>query len=116
MATIEKRTDARGATTYRVKVRLRGHPPQTATFKRLTDAKKWGTQTEAAIRERRHFKTVEATRHSVRDLCERYIRDVLPSKPKSQSKQSAQLRWWAEQIGDYNLADCTPALIAEQRD
>lgn len=116
MATITKRADGDGKIHYQVKVRLRGHPQQTATFARLTDAKKWGTQTEAAIRERRHFKTVEAQKHTVRDLCERYITDVLPTKPKSQSKQTAQLKWWAEQIGDYSLADCTPALIAQTRD
>lgn len=116
MATITKRTDSDGKTRYQVKVRLRGYPQQSATFDRLTDAKKWGTQTEAAIRERRHFKTVEAQKHTVRDLCERYIMDVLPTKPKSQSKQTAQLKWWAEQIGDFTLADCTPALIAEARD
>ena len=116
MASITKRTDSTGKAHYQVKVRLKGHPQQTETFGRLTDAKKWATQTEAAIRERRHFKLVEATRHTVRDLCERYIRDVLPSKPASKDKQSAQLTWWADQIGTYSLADCTPALIAEARD
>jgi integrase len=116
MATIEKRTNDYGSKSYRVKVRLKGHPSQTATFGRLTDAKKWGTQTEAAIRERRHFKTVEAQKHTAKDLCERYIRDVLPTKPKSKDKQTAQLNWWIKQIGDYTLADCTPALIAEARD
>jgi integrase len=116
VATIEKRTNDDGSKTYRVKVRLKGYPPQTATFTRLTDAKKWGTQTEAAIRERRHFKTVEAQKHTVKDLCERYIRDVLPTKPKSKAKQTAQLNWWTKQIGDYTLADCTPPLIAEARD
>lgn len=117
MATIEKRTDASGTTTYRVKVRLRGHPVQTATFKRLTDAKKWGTQTEAAIREGRHFKAVEAQRHTVRELCERYIRDVLPTKAAgTQPAQKAQLEWWVEQIGGYVLAHCTAPLIAEHRD
>jgi len=116
MATIVKRTSPEGKTTYQVKVRLRGYPQQTATFARLTDAKKWGTQTEAAIRERRHFKTVEATKHTLSDLVERYIREVLPRKPASLDKQTAQLRWWSEQIGDYRLADVTPALIAEIRD
>jgi integrase len=116
MATITKRMDSTGNPRYQVKVRLRGHPAQTETFNRLTDAKKWATQTEAAIRERRHFKTVEAEKHSVRDLCQRYISDVLPTKPKSKAKQTAQLNWWADQIGDYTLADCTPALIAQTRD
>lgn len=53
MATITKRTDNTGRAYDQVKVRLKGYPPQTETFDRLTDAKKWATQTEAAIRERR---------------------------------------------------------------
>ncbi len=43
MASIEKRTTQDGAVSYRVKVRLKGKPTQSATFKRLTDAKKWAT-------------------------------------------------------------------------
>lgn len=116
MATITKRIDSAGKTHYQAKVRLKGHPTQSATFERLAEAKKWATSTESAIRERRHFKTVEAQKHTLRELCGRYIRDVLPTKPKSQANQAAQLRWWAERIGDYALADVTPALIAETRD
>ncbi len=52
MASIEKR-NAGNKTTYRVKVRLKGYPTQTATFDRLTDAKKWTTATESAISNQR---------------------------------------------------------------
>lgn len=56
MATIEKRVSkVDGSAQYCVRVHLRGFPPQTASFKRLTDAKKWVQQTEVAIREGRHF-------------------------------------------------------------
>jgi len=116
MASFEKRSNENGKTTYRVKVRLRGYPSQTATFDRLTDAKKWASSTESAIREGRHFKTVEAKKHTFADLADRYIKDVLPTKPKSQAKQTMQLSWWKEQIGDYLLADVTPALIVKCRD
>jgi len=39
MATIEKRVDSTGFTTYRVKVRLKGYSQETASFHRRTDAK-----------------------------------------------------------------------------
>ncbi len=98
MATIEQRKAA-GNTTYRVKIRLKGHPPQTATFERKTDAKQWAQQTETAIREGRHFKTTEAKRHTLGELVDRYLRDVLPSKPKSEVDQKRQLLWWKQQLG-----------------
>lgn len=116
MATIEKRTSSDGETSYRVKVRLKGFPVQSATFERLTDAKKWAQQTESAIREGRHFKTSEAKRHTLAELIDRYCRDVLPSKPKIARDQMQQLAWWKEEIGGYALSDVTPSLLAECRD
>jgi len=101
---------------YRVQVRLKGHPIQSATFSRKTDAKRWAQQTESAIREGRHFKTAESKKHTVGQLIDRYILNVLPTKPKSQKKQTAQLTWWKKQLGAYSLADIRPALIAEVRD
>jgi integrase len=115
MASIRKRTRSDGTTSYRVDVRLKGFPPQRATFKRLTDAKKWGGQTEAAIREGRYFKTTEARKHTVDDAINRYKDSVLPTK-KDGKKQEAQLDWWAGEIGPYTLADVSPALLAEARD
>lgn len=116
MANIEKRTTADNQTSYRVKVRLKGYPVQTATFERLTDAKKWASSTESAIKEGRHFKTSEAKRHTLAELIDRYLRDIMPSKPKSAIDQTHQLEWWREQLGSYALADVTPSLIAEYRD
>jgi len=117
MANIEKRTSKDGDTSYRVKIRLKGYPPQSATFERLTDAKKWAAATESAIREGRHFKTTEAKRHTLSEMVDRYLRNVLPTKkPNSQFGQERQLRWWKDQIGDFALADVTPALIIQYRD
>lgn len=115
MASIEKRITGKG-TSYRVKVRLKGYPVQTATFDRLTDAKKWVQDTESSIRDGRHFKTSEAKKHTLEELINRYIASVLPLKPKSEVKQKIQLNWWKKEIGSYLLSDVTPSLIAECRD
>jgi integrase len=117
MPTIEKRTKNDGKEVYRVKVRRRGYATQTATFARLTDARKWAQMTEAAIEEGRHFKTTEAKRHTLAELVDRYIRDVLPGKSASSIyMQTRQLGWWKEQFRFHALADITPSLIAEYRD
>lgn len=116
MASIEKRISKDGKTSYRVKIRLKGQPAESASFERLTDAKKWAASTESAIKEGRHFKTSEAKRHTMNELIDRYIRDVLPTKPKNVRIQTRQLEWWRAQMGSYALADVSPALIAESRD
>jgi len=116
MASIRKRTNKNGSTSYRVDVRLKGFPPQRATFTRLTDAKKWGQNTESAIRENRYFKTAESRKHTLAELIDRYNKDVIPTKPKWAKGQKMQLLWWKDQLGHYVLADITPARIAECRD
>ena len=117
MASVRKRNNKDGTTAYRVDVRLKGFPPQRATFKRLTDARKWGQHTESAIREGRYFKTAEARKHTFSELSGRFINEVLPYKSEhAASTQKAQMLWWNEQLGDYVLADVTPAKITECRD
>ena len=115
MASIEKRKSKNGEVTYRVKVRMKGFLDQTATFPRLTDARKWAESTQSGIREGRYFKTVEAKRHTVTEMIERYCKDVLPAK-KSGKDQKRHLEWWNDAIGSYVLADISPALIVEHRD
>jgi hypothetical protein len=57
MAAIEKRTNKKGETSYRVKIRMLNHEPATATFTSLTRAKRWAQDTESAMRDGRYFIT-----------------------------------------------------------
>ncbi|PCJ95133.1 MAG: integrase [Zetaproteobacteria bacterium] len=114
MASIQKRTSKSGDVSYRVQVRLKGHPTETASFERLTDARKWGQHTEAAIREGRHFKTSEAKKHTMADTIERYIKEVLAHRDNPVN-QITYLKYWKDVLGDYRLCDISAALIVEHR-
>jgi hypothetical protein len=104
MANIEERKTRDGKKMYRVKVRLKGFPPQTATFHRRTDAKKWVQTTETAMREGRHFKIAEAKKHTLADMIDRYLRDVLQTKSRdSQINQGAHLRWWCKHLPSHKF-------------
>ena len=116
MAQIRERIKKNGKKSYFVRIRMKGKPEATASFERLTDARIWAQHTETAIREGRYATTAEAQKHTVSDLVERYIRDVLPRKPKIHNEYACQLKWWQAQIGDVLLSDLTPSLISEQRD
>lgn len=116
MANIEERRTSDGKTHYRVLIRLKGYPVTSATFERKTDAKLWAQQTESAMREGRHFKTAEAKKHTLGELIDRYIENVIPTKPKNAQSRTAQLLWWKKQLGHCLLSDLSPSLIAEQRD
>ncbi len=109
MAAIRERP-GRGGTVYQVEIRLKGHRPVRRTFARRTDARRWLVQTEAAIRERRYFRTAEAEKHTLSELLERYRRELRPS-----TAVETQLAWWEACLGDRRLADVTSAAINEQK-
>ena len=115
MATIQARRTKSGDLRYKATIRLKGHPTETATFHRETDAKRWIQDTESAIREGRHFKTSVARRRTVGELIARYVDEVLPTKPRSAPKQLAQLEWWHSEIGALTLANVTPDILADCR-
>lgn len=116
MASIELRISDDGSKTYRVKIRIKGSPSASATFTRLTDAKRWAQSIEAAIREGRYSKTAEAKRHTLGELIDKYVQEILSNKPKNLINTQRNLVWWKKEIGFYLLSDITPAIIAHQRD
>lgn len=100
MATIVKRESKKtGRISYRVKVRLKGHKPETATFERMTDAKIWASNTETAMREGRYFKTSKSQKYTVGDIIDRYQNDYLKRHPKREQDIIQKLNWWKKQIG-----------------
>lgn len=112
MATIQKRITGKG-TSYRVMIRLKGHPPETATFDRLTDAREWANKTEADIKAGRHFGV--SKRHTLGELIERYSAQK-KNKLKSWRDTERHLKLWLSLLGDCQLDHITPARIGEGRD
>jgi hypothetical protein len=112
MATIEKRTTDEG-TRYRVKIRLKGFTPETATFERLTDARAWAAKTEANMKAGRHFG--ESKRHTFNDLIKEYSAQAKPLL-KSWDHREMHLAYWLKAFGDCQLDTITPARIAKERD
>ena len=104
MATIEKRTTSDGS-TYRVKVRINGFPPETATFARLTDAKDWAKLTESNMKAGRHFG--QSKRHTFNELVDEYL---------PHAKDAPRLAYWRKVFGTDRLDAITSARIAKERD
>ena len=116
MAQIHERTSPRGKSSWRVRVRLKGQPDQTATFASKTKATLWAQQMEADIRAGRAFLGTEARRRTLAELLDRYRLEVLPNYSVVESRKREQMfGWWEEQLGHARLADVTPSRIAECR-
>jgi hypothetical protein len=116
MAALEERRNKDGAVTYRVKIRREGYPNLSKTFKRKTDAIKFSHQAESEINQGSQLINNEATKKTLADAIDRYIKTILPKKPKSHIKQTAQLYWWKKHIGRLKLAQVSPLVLGEFRD
>lgn len=116
MASIQKRTQKNGETSYRVQVRLKGYEVQRATFSRLTDARRWAQSTEAAIKEGRHFKTSAAKKYTVSDIIERYSKQIKQDNPKRFKDVKHILKWWDNEIGFRTLSDMDRKLLSSKLD
>ena len=115
MAVIEERKAADGSKTFRVKIRKKGYPEQTATFERKTDAKNWAQDVESSIREGRYFSYAVSKRNTLADMVDRYITEILPQKPKSMRDQTQQLTYWKNKIGHLPIVEVTPSVITAIR-
>lgn len=100
MAFIRPHRSRSGQTTSLARVRLRGYPPETASFTRLRDARKWAQQVEAAMRERRHFPRREAKCHTVAHLVKRYRANVLHAPAKVRAGRICHLERWERELAD----------------
>ena len=116
MAQIKERARKNGKPGYFVRIRVKNHPVQTATFDRLTDARNWAQQIEAAMRDGRYSKTSESQKHSLSELLERYEKTVFPHKPKLAKEYKRNFNWWNSQIGHLKLSEITTADITECKD
>ncbi len=100
MATYRKREGKTGI-RWQAGVRMDGQV-KWATFRTKGEAKKWAAQLETSIDEGKHFETVESRKKTVRDLMERYRREIIPQK-KDQRNPERGARFWTEQLGDVKL-------------
>lgn len=106
-----RRRQGKNGVTYQVQIRIRGQRPVTKTFPKLVEAKRWKSQTETEIRERRYFGSSEGQKRTLAEAIDRYLAQY----PEKKDRPS-QLRWWKEEIGQKVLADVTPSLIVECRE
>jgi hypothetical protein len=115
MATIQKREGKKGP-SYRVMVRMKGFPDQVRTFKRLTDAKQWASDTESGIR-KGEFKNVVRTAASktLQDVIDRFRKEVFVHRAESTKRaEGSFLAYWEKTLGQYSLAYITADMVSEK--
>ena len=112
MASIETRRSAKGTTTYRVKIRLEGHPPAARSFTRLSPARDWARHIESQMRDGTY---AAGSGKTVSEMIHAFIAAELAGK-KDQRTLSARLEWWRDKLGGVRLRDLTAQHMAELLD
>ena len=87
MAYIEKRTSSAGIVTYRVRVRQRGAPALSSSFRTKREAVVWTQRIEAETRAGRFFGIEDGREKTFAEFIDRYIQNELPKNPKAYRKQ-----------------------------
>ena len=113
MAWIGKVEGKRGV-RWKAVIRRRGYPPASQSFDRKTDAEKWARGIEAKIEAGKFRDESQARRHTVGDLIDRYIAEIIPQK-KAGAAQVFQLRQWQSELGLLRLSELTPDRIINAR-
>lgn len=116
MAAIRERKDQNGKVSYQAQVRIQGYPPQSKTFLRKTDAKQWAIQTETEIRTGMTIRKSTASKHTVREMLERYRDNVLIDKANGGKDHKTHITWWIDELGHYALSEVTTDLVTRSMD
>lgn len=105
MGCIEKRVSpVTGKISYRAKVRVKGYPPEYATFNTKTAADRWAQRTEADLREDRYFPNSRAKKYTVGDLIDRYLESLRATNPRRHDEIKPMLDWWKVEVGQAVLS------------
>ena len=99
MGTIFKRTNSKGQTTYTARVRKKGYPERVATFDRRVDASDWVKQEETKIRQGLYLDEIEAKKHTLNEVLDRFIEEEKPIPTKL-----LHLKRWKEFLGSRYLS------------
>ena len=116
MASIRQRMDRNGKLRYQVEVRIKGFPRKTATFDRLTDARRWAAKKETEIKDGKFFDNSEAQKNTVANMIDRYLAES-KLRPKANDKNlTTHMEWWRQEVGHLTLAELRAPILTEKRD
>lgn len=112
MATIRQRTSG----LWQAIVRRKGHPDQSKTFEKKADAKLWAKSIESDIGRGVFVSRAEAERTTLREVLERYAREVTPAK-KGAAQEGYRIRALLDlPLAARMLASVRGAEVARLRD
>ncbi|QTD94160.1 tyrosine-type recombinase/integrase [Burkholderia anthina] len=115
MATINKRKGIRGI-TFNVKIRKKGYPPLSRSFKTLAEAKEWVTVTELAMTRGEAPRDRTAHEMTVGQALERYSKEIMPHHRGKRSESYRVKALLQSRLADVTFAELNSKIISSWRD
>jgi len=110
VATISRRKKG-----WQARIRREGWPQITRTFRTKGEAERWARDQERRMDAGQWQDQRHSQRTTVAEAIERYISEVSVYH-KGAKREADRMRWWARELGEYALANVTPADVADVRD
>jgi len=100
---------------WQAKIRRRGFPEQSETFRTKADAIAWARALEREMDVGSFISRDDAQRTTFAAAAQRYREEILPTK-RGQAADASRLARLVEEFGNFSLASITPAMLARYRD
>lgn len=111
MASIKQRPEG----TWQAKVRRKGWPAQTKTFRTKEQAKTWATAIESKMDSGSYVSPVQAERTTFDKLADRFRTEFAPHHYRGDGWKH-KLDRLQERLGEFSIAAITPEIVAAYRD
>ncbi len=112
MATIRKK----GEYQWHAQIRRKGYPSQTKTFETKASAEAWAREIEREMDKGAFISRAEAERTTLREVLERYEREVTPSKKGASKEKSIIKKLLADPLAARYMSTIRGADMAALRD
>lgn len=112
MATIDQRSSG----YWQAKVRRKGFPPQSCSFRTKSEAKEWARKIEAEMDRGVFISNKEAEATTLHEALERYLREVTPGKRGAKVEEYRIRAWQDNKLAARTLAALRGADFAAWRD
>lgn len=117
MATITRRKNQDGTTSYLAQVRVTGFKPTSKAFSKQADAKAWAKALEEDLRKQRQqgATSEDVTRITVAQLIESYLDDPDTAALRYNDSLSLLLAWWSNECGTVRVLDLNVLELRKRR-
>ncbi len=113
---IDLRIAKDGTLTFRARFRRKGQPLLSQTFPDHKLAEHWLQEQKRSALIGLHLPEMKTKTIIFKDAVDRYIKSILPLKPKNAHNSKRHLLFWVKELGDRPLFSITPEQIAAVRD